>query len=218
MGICEARCPRRHDRAHTFTVMCVPHDRVPVGVEHEEAAATAEDPMCFGERAIDVVDVLEDLRGDDRVERCVSERQRGGTAVAEGQELGLGRLRAVSLGDGQHVWAHVNTRDVPIGRQVGSELKRQEPRSGPDVEHALTRAWRQRLDRDPALFDYFWRAVDRFQSLGDAFVEDVFGAHVAFGWSSFARYSEYSSVSNATALSVAGRTLTTASSGWSSSP
>jgi hypothetical protein len=142
----------RQHAGHPFIVTGPPDDRVPVGVEQEDAPARAQHAPDLVESAGHVVDVLEDLGRHHGVERGVGVGQ---VVRISGSELDRGTARHLGAGvcDRQHAVAHVDSAD-PAGRtHLRGHLRHQQAGADADIENALPRTQAEGDTDDAALLD-----------------------------------------------------------------
>ena len=170
------RLPGGQHPPHAGTVSRVPHDRVPVGVEQQYPAAGAQDAPHFGERAGDVLDVLEDLRRDDRVEGHVRVREPVRVPRLQLQRGASGR-RGPGPGDRQHALARVDAAHPAASADLSGHLGGQEARSDADVQHPLAGPQRQRPAHHATLLDHILSRVDGLDAAGYVFVKVDHGGH-----------------------------------------
>jgi hypothetical protein len=158
MRIDQVLLPDGQHARHAPVVTGAPDDRVPVGVQQEHPAAGTQHPVDLGERARDVLDVLEHLRRDGGVEGRLGKGKLVRTRLAQ-LDPGAARLAGTRLGERQHALADVGPADQTVGADRGRDLGRQQPWAGADVDHVLARAQRERPQHHPALLDHVRRQV-----------------------------------------------------------
>ena len=114
----------------------MPRERRPVDVPQDDAAAWAERAVDLRERRRGVVDVLEHLHGERRIEVLALHRKRGRIALVEGHvRVRLGAAR----GDGEHRRADVDADDGAFRANRIQELGDVEARPAAGVEDPLAR-------------------------------------------------------------------------------
>src|SRR2546426_2569390 len=126
VGMDDVFLPRREHAGRARAIARVPDDGVPVGVEHEQAAARTEHAAGFSERAREIADVLVDLRRHRGVEGRLGKGQGHGVGFTELHPREPG---ATGPPHRQHLVAQIDAHDAtgwaegprhPLGGEAGA--------------------------------------------------------------------------------------------------
>lgn len=104
--------PGAEDPGHPGRIRRMPRHGRPIEIPHHEPATRPEDAVHFSERPVDVLDELQNLHAEGRVEGCVAHRERGCWTFME-RDVGIA-LAALGR-EAQHVGAGVDADDSAAG-------------------------------------------------------------------------------------------------------
>ena len=111
------------------------HDSVDQSMSQITTQATQpDDGHQFGERGVDVAEVLEDLHGDRAVDGRVADRELGRLAL---EQADIRPVAGLAGGDREHRRAGVHAGDRAVRADDVEEIDHVEPGPAADVEHLV---------------------------------------------------------------------------------
>jgi hypothetical protein len=129
----------------------------------------AQHPVDLRERAVRILDVLDHLHRQDRVEAAVLDRQRGRVCFVEGD---VRALLGTTCRDREHLRAAVHADHRPRVADLLEQLRDVEAGTAADVENPLARRGGQSLPGQSAAPQDVARPVGDLELLREIVVED----------------------------------------------